>query len=522
VADSESADLVRAKQRVGQVLRDKYRIDRVLGVGGMAAVYAVTHRNQKQFAVKVLHTELSYREDIRSRFLREGYAANSVRHPGAVAVLDDDVAEDGSAFLVMELLEGASVEALSEQAGGRIAESYVTGIAHQLLDTIASAHAQGIVHRDIKPANLFLTREGQLKVLDFGIARVRDVASGTTSGATGTGVLLGTPAFMAPEQAIGKSNEIDAQTDLWAVGATLFTLLSGHLVHAGETPSHLVILAATTPARPLASLAPHVPPPLAAIVDRALAFQKSDRWPNALAMRDAVRDASLSLFGRLPVRETLMPIFGNLSPALGETQPAHSYVATPVPGAAPAYAAPAHTPAHVGVATTATPVATDEPAPSLPAGVPRRRPGTLIAVATLGVLVLAGGAAAVVRSVAGVAETAESSAAGSPALPATAPSSSAESASAPAPSASEAAPSKPTAAAKAGAIGPVAPAPGIPAPSASVKRPAAMAPASPLVSPSQPSPATPSPSPASTATPTCRLVSFFDAEGNKHFKQECH
>jgi serine/threonine protein kinase len=248
VTENESGDFVRAKLRVGQVLRDKYRIDRVIGVGGMAAVYAATHRNQKQFAVKVLHTELSYREDIRTRFLREGYAANSVKHPGAVAVLDEDVAEDGAAFLVMELLEGASVEELAERAGGRLAESYAIGIAHQLLETIASAHAQGIVHRDLKPANLFVTREGQLKVLDFGIARGRDVASGGAN-VTGTGMLLGTPAFMAPEQALGKSAEIDAQTDLWAVGATLFTLLSGQLVHEGETPSHLMILAATTPAR---------------------------------------------------------------------------------------------------------------------------------------------------------------------------------------------------------------------------------------------------------------------------------
>ena len=106
---------LRAQERVGSVLREKYRLDRVLGIGGMAVVYAATHRNQKQFAVKMLHPELSLRRDIRTRFLREGYAANSFKHAGAVAVLDDDVAEDGAAFLVMEMLEGSGVEEMWER-----------------------------------------------------------------------------------------------------------------------------------------------------------------------------------------------------------------------------------------------------------------------------------------------------------------------------------------------------------------------------------------------------------------------
>src|ERR1700691_6659961 len=106
-----------AASRLGRVLRGKYRLDRVLGIGGMAVVYAATHRNKKKFAIKMLHPELSLRENIRTRFLREGYVANSVEHPGAVAVLDDDVAEDGSAFVVMELLDGSAVDTLWEKHG---------------------------------------------------------------------------------------------------------------------------------------------------------------------------------------------------------------------------------------------------------------------------------------------------------------------------------------------------------------------------------------------------------------------
>jgi serine/threonine-protein kinase len=199
--------------RVGTTLKGKYRLDSVLGVGGMAAVYAATHRNSKRFAIKMLHPELSLRSDIRTRFLREGYVATQVEHPGAVSVLDDDVAEDGSAFLVMELLEGATVDALWERCGHRLPLSSVLAIGHQLVDVLAAAHARSIVHRDIKPENLFITTEGQLKVLDFGIARLKDAAS---SSATNTGVVLGTPVFMAPEQAMGKISEIGPQSDLWA------------------------------------------------------------------------------------------------------------------------------------------------------------------------------------------------------------------------------------------------------------------------------------------------------------------
>src|SRR5580658_4660177 len=207
-----------AESRLGRVLRGKYRLDGILGVGGMAPVYVGTHRNRKRFAVKMLHPDLSTRENIRARFLREGYVANALEHPGAVAVLDDDVAEDGSAFLVMELLEGDALDQVWERCGRRMSAQAVLAIGHQLLDVLAAAHAKAVVHRDIKPPNLFLTRDGVVKVLDFGIARVRDIAAASAHEGTGSGMLLGTPAYMAPEQALAKSNEIDGQTDLWAVG----------------------------------------------------------------------------------------------------------------------------------------------------------------------------------------------------------------------------------------------------------------------------------------------------------------
>jgi serine/threonine-protein kinase len=312
---SEDNDVVRRSQhRVGTVLRGKYRIDRILGIGGMATVYAATHRNQAQFAVKLLHPEISMREDVRTRFLREGYVANSVKHPGAVRVVDDDVAEDGAAFLVMELLEGSTVEELCDRCGGKLPLDAAVAIIDQLLDVLSAAHAKAIVHRDIKPANLFVTRDGFLKVLDFGIARARDAAATSAQGGTGTGMLLGTPAFMAPEQALAKSSDIDAQTDVWAAGATLFTLLAGTTVHDGENAPQLLIYAATVPARSLAAVALETPRAIAEVVDRALAFRKVDRWLSAAAMQEGLSAAWKMTTGGRPSRASLEPFFAESVP----------------------------------------------------------------------------------------------------------------------------------------------------------------------------------------------------------------
>ena len=289
--------------RIGTVLRGKYRLDRVIGRGGMAVVYKATHRNHAEFAVKMLHPELSIVEDVRSRFVREGYAANAVKHPGAVLVVDDDVAEDGAAFLVMELLDGIPGDQLWGAVGQRVPVEVASAVAIQLLDVLAAAHEKGILHRDIKPANLFLTRKGAVKVLDFGIARAREAIVGAQ--ATGSGMTLGTPAFMSPEHARGRAREMDGRTDLWAVGATFFAMVSGELVHTAETSNEFLIAAGTRPARSLASVAPDVPARLVEAIDRALAFAKGDRWPTAAAMREALLDAHRASFGEVDLEQTV-------------------------------------------------------------------------------------------------------------------------------------------------------------------------------------------------------------------------
>jgi serine/threonine protein kinase len=204
---------------------------------------------------------------------------------------------------VMELLHGLSVEDLWFRADRKMPIAPVLALAEQLLDVLAAAHAKTIVHRDIKPANLFVTSAGDLKVLDFGIARLRDAA--TLHATTQSGTMLGTPAFMSPEQALGRTKEIDGQTDIWAVGATLFSLLSGRIVHEAETAPQLLLRAASSHARPLASVAPEIPEPIGALVDKALAFDKGARWQGAAEMRDALREAYAAAFHQPLTRDIL-------------------------------------------------------------------------------------------------------------------------------------------------------------------------------------------------------------------------
>jgi eukaryotic-like serine/threonine-protein kinase len=286
----------RARRRVGTTLRGKWTLERLLGVGGMAAVYSARHRNASVVAVKMLHSNLSADVALRTRFLREGYIANTVAHPGIVRVLDDDVAEDGSAFFIMELLDGETAEGRQQRKGGRLTPEDVLSIADLVLSVLIAAHEKGVLHRDIKPENIFLCRDGKVRVLDFGIARLTQAGAPST---TQSGFVLGTPAFMAPEQALAKADEIDATTDLWSVGATMFMLLTGRPIHGGDTINEVLVRAATQRAPSLRELLPSVPSVVASVVDRAVAFEKRDRFPDAVSFQDAVRSAYHTLKGRL-------------------------------------------------------------------------------------------------------------------------------------------------------------------------------------------------------------------------------
>ena len=374
--------------RAGTWVRGKYHLDRELGDGGMAVVYAATHRNKKRFAVKVLRPELSTAGDIRTRFLREGYVANSVDHPGVVAVLDDDVTEDGCAFLVMELLDGDSVDRIADKDGGKLDARTVLAIAHELLDVLVAAHQKNVVHRDLKPANLFVTREGKLKVLDFGIARIRDAH---VTDATHTGIAMGTPAFMSPEQARGKSSLVGPKSDLWSVGATMFSLLTGLNVHEGESAQEVVFAVGSSPARSLAAVMPDAPQELVAIVDRALAFDPADRWPDAATMRDAVAVIHEASAGHAMYQASLASLVGRVRVAASHpdltTASADDERAETV---AAAHATVAEARAHSAIGrTTAEPVSSRAEARRAPARRLALAGGAAVALVTAGALFVA-------------------------------------------------------------------------------------------------------------------------------------
>jgi serine/threonine-protein kinase len=298
-----------AQAHVGRVLREKWRLDALLGIGAMAAVYAATHRNGMRAAVKLLHPELAADQNVRTRFLREGYAANKIDHPGCVSVLDDDVTEDGSVFLVMELLVGETLDERAERRGAKLPLAEVVAAADQVLDVLAAAHVKGIIHRDIKPGNLFITRDGAVKVLDFGIARLLENQGAT---ATMTGAAMGTPAFMPPEQSLAEWDKVDGRTDIWALGATMFTLLTGRFVHEAESVTALLVAISSRPVQPIASVLPGIPKEIAAVIDRSLAQRPQDRWPDARAMQAALRAAAKVLpeagpDGVVPPRVTSRP-----------------------------------------------------------------------------------------------------------------------------------------------------------------------------------------------------------------------
>jgi eukaryotic-like serine/threonine-protein kinase len=282
--------------RIGRTLRDKWHLDALIDVGGMAAVYAATHRNGMRGAVKILHKHRSLDPCVAARFRREGYIANKVAHPNAVSVLDDDVDDDGSVFLVMELLEGSTLRERAASSGGKLGPDEVLLAVDQILDVLAVAHEVAIIHRDVKPDNVFVTADGRIKILDFGIARLFEP---TGSGHTDTiaGVPMGSPAFMSPEQARGRWDLVDVQSDVWSVGATMFTLLSGRDVHSEETLTELLAAIFTRPAPSLATALPGAHRALVDVVDRALQLRLADRWPDARAMQVAVREAYAEMYG---------------------------------------------------------------------------------------------------------------------------------------------------------------------------------------------------------------------------------
>ncbi len=279
----------------GTVFEAKYRIERLLGRGGMGEVYAATHTLlDKLVAVKVLLPEYAKDAAMVSRMTREARAASATGHPNIALVTDMGWTGDRP-FIVMEMIDGETLE--SRIARGPVPVDLALTWMDQILDALEAVHAKDLIHRDLKPANLMLTpsREGPLmiKVLDFGISKSTQ-ADADTTGKTGTGQIVGTPRAMAPEQARALS-DLDARADVHAAGSVLYTMLTGVSPFAG--PTVMAVLARLLEGRfaPASSLNPAVPQILDTVIAKALAVERDHRYASARAMRTALAEVRTQL-----------------------------------------------------------------------------------------------------------------------------------------------------------------------------------------------------------------------------------
>ncbi|MFO0561578.1 MAG: protein kinase [Polyangiales bacterium] len=277
-----------ASGREGETLVGKYRLDKRLGAGGMGDVYRAENTAiGRRVAIKILRQELLDQPQVVQRFLREARAANKVRHPNVVDVLDVGEDRDGAPFIVQELLEGQDLAQHFEDFGGRISPRSGVAIMLPVIDAVAAAHRAGVVHRDLKPENVFLAQiERQIvpKVLDFGISRVSDDKH--EQRLTSTNMAMGTPLYMAPE-AIKGLRFTDARSDVWSLGVMLYEMLAGALPFVADNQMSLFLAITTEDPAPIAPSV--MPPELAKIVLRCLEKDPARRYVDASELGAALR-----------------------------------------------------------------------------------------------------------------------------------------------------------------------------------------------------------------------------------------
>ncbi len=282
-ADLASHSSLPALVRIGEVLAGKYRVDGILGAGGMGVVVGATHLQlQQRIAIKFMSPLLMYNEEAVERFLWEARLAARIQSEHVVRVFDVSSLEDGTPYIVMEYLEGEDLRA-SLQKRGRLSVAHAVDCVLQASEAIAEAHVNGVVHRDLKPGNLFVCkrRDGSelVKVLDFGVSKLlrKSELMQQHGLSTGAHVMMGSPLYSSPEQ-IRASNAVDARTDIWALGAILYELVSGAPPFRGATLLEICSNVMRASAPPLAALLPGVPREFEAVVARSLVKARARRF----------------------------------------------------------------------------------------------------------------------------------------------------------------------------------------------------------------------------------------------------
>jgi serine/threonine-protein kinase len=280
--------------REGELLAGKYRLERLLGEGGMGYVVAATHEHlQQRVAVKFLAAGYAENSDAAARFLREARAAVRIQSEHIARVLDVGELEDGAPYMVMEFLSGCDLARELFTNGGLEVPTAVDYLL-QACEAVAEAHSLGVIHRDLKPANLFLTRRPDgtpfVKVLDFGISKAITPESGgpgDSPSLTAAQALLGSPAYMSPEQA-RKPKSVDFRADIWAFGVILYEFLAGNPPFLGDTPLSVLTAAVVEPTPSLRAVRPDVPPELEAVIEKCLEKKPADRYQSVAELAQAL------------------------------------------------------------------------------------------------------------------------------------------------------------------------------------------------------------------------------------------
>jgi len=291
---------------IGATLGGKYRVLQQIGRGGMGIVYEAEHLGLgKRVAVKLMQEKYTHDSEAVARFHREALAAGRIGNPHIIEIFDIGTAPDGRSYVVMELLNGYPLSKVIEM-GGALPPWRALQLMKQVLRAVGAAHTKGIIHRDLKPDNIFLISQSEdhdfVKLLDFGISKVVSVEEyATVTKLTTTGVVMGTPLYMAPEQALG--NTIDRYADIYACGVIFYEMLAGHPPFEGPTYAVLVAKLLTAAPPPLDELRPGLPPALVRAVHRALEKEPQDRFESAEAFAAALPSggspSSLELAGTL-------------------------------------------------------------------------------------------------------------------------------------------------------------------------------------------------------------------------------
>ncbi len=322
---------------IGATIDRRYLLKREIARGGAGAVFEAEHvYTKRSVALKLLVPEQRSSPEPRARLLREALALSAARHPGVVSALDAGETEDGTPYLVLELLEGRTLEGILA-VRRRIAMAEAAWLGAALCDALAAAHRVGIIHRDIKPGNVFVARDEQgrevVKLFDFGVASIPSESNKLTQ----VGGLLGTPEYMAPEQLLAR--DVDARTDLYALGVTLYECLTGAVPFEGNF-GEVLLKVSTEPLPPLRKKVPEVSPEFAAAVERALSKEPEARYPDAPSFAAALRKAApvVAAGSLLGIRQgpPPMPVRGVASASSPAAEPgSRATPAAPKPASAP-------------------------------------------------------------------------------------------------------------------------------------------------------------------------------------------